>query len=1368
MADQKYSSGMLYKKIVDDKGNISEEIPFLLKTLAGLVIDNDGNDLQSNWDNTLKTNIELDDEQIINSDVHIDKDLNVDGSMNVNGSVDINGSLITDNIQGSSETAVKVGTELEYTVDITDNANENTLMPKKYIDDKIADISSEVDADLSEVFDSKDKSITSTSVDWDTFIKNGAFRVAIIPNDSWGDITSNHSPGNYNEKLVRTGVLLVYSTNSKNSERNTIQMYVPITVEGPTNRIVLRRGSKTTSSSTITWSSWSHIVGDITKDEISNFNEPIFLDLPDGNESVDLNDITEPGVYSSVNTVFYENCPATVASTTGDTRSQFFNLTVLGSRAFRDNHIINYFTQILIETGGERSKNFIWIREYYEENWSEWYSLYSTKNKPTVSDIVDFPESMANPNTLTITLNGGKNEDKNKVTYDGSEAKTINVTANSIGINNMKGATASSNGSAGLVPRPDAGKQSLVLKGDGSWGDTVPYADALATGRYIDGVYFDGSKSTNHFFNAGAIYYDLNNESHSENIAYNSNKTECYITRFLRIPGFINDTGSRIYVKFVELSTSMNKLTSSTVKHNYISLNVIDTVNGKILSNNTNGIPVKIHDMRNYGSYKNNSPRELVEITDLKENFIYELLYIDNSFVIINCFKDEKQPRVINHVIAAHDTPELLKRNADYVCDGYADQKIINDLINDSDQVGKFVNIRLLDGHYNFSDSIKAIKSTCRITGSGPDTIISSTNISKISEFIYKGTTGSKVEYNYTNNTITFTIADSYYLDSNPTISFTNPIIRIFESGDYTYITIDVNDASVTIDAEEHTQNNVCVVAIFASDTPTDIKSSFELDLQYAALVEVDTGDNFNNIFKSFFELSDDRTIIDTYLENFTLYGGCGKYYDKNTGKYINILCSSDIFNMDNFITVSDQYIENNFYGKYERPEPFISSNSKNEYQVVVNGFNINNIFFKIPVCKTYSGNIMCTKPIISFDNADSIVKNVNINDCSFIHECIDDKVYSYNPTLYHIIVSGKSIYTNNGFKYYEYSSVSINNCNAYNLRRLPSSSSNKLYCDDVIDIKLNIQNKQKEIHLSIDVNMKYRLYDEHKLLYNNLLSEPINAVELLENGSSLKMKYQKKTEYTIASVNTPSSMKEGADLICAEGDCDNALDDFIDEIVEGSTLRFLPGTYVFSDTLTINKTINMIGSGVYTKFVHKEASPILNINISYVNIEKIHFVKFIDNELDAMNRENQAVEDNDKPFIVINSYDSGYKTVSDITIRECIFKSSGLTKTEERVDSIGDAITTVGETDMQLTNLVQMRILNNTFLYSEKSGYQINLSNVPGQLSVVAGGNIGRYGVKVHLPDRLSVEGGGAFWDYGQSTTKSFPKDLLSPSEDE
>ena len=50
----------------------------------------------------------------------------------------------------------------------------------------------------------------------------------------------------------------------------------------------------------------------------------------------------------------------------------------------------------------------------------------------TKSQITDFPSTLKNPTSIKIQLNGGTTENTNQYTYDGSSAKTINITPGSI------------------------------------------------------------------------------------------------------------------------------------------------------------------------------------------------------------------------------------------------------------------------------------------------------------------------------------------------------------------------------------------------------------------------------------------------------------------------------------------------------------------------------------------------------------------------------------------------------------------------------------------------------------------------------------------------------------------------------------------------------------------------------------------------------------------------------------------------------------------------------------------------------------------------------------------------------------------------
>ena len=142
----------------------------------------------------------------------------------------------------------------------------------------------------------------------------------------------------------------------------------------------------------------------------------------------------------------------------------------------------------------------------------------ATSHSHTVANITDFedevaalipsaPTKLPNPNSLTISLNG-----TSQGAYDGSSAKSVNITAASIGAaasshshsvastsaagflrqldgstshylrgdgtwgtppnttySNMTGATTSAAGKAGLVPAPAAGAATRYLRSDGTW-----------------------------------------------------------------------------------------------------------------------------------------------------------------------------------------------------------------------------------------------------------------------------------------------------------------------------------------------------------------------------------------------------------------------------------------------------------------------------------------------------------------------------------------------------------------------------------------------------------------------------------------------------------------------------------------------------------------------------------------------------------------------------------------------------------------------------------------------------------------------------------------------------------------------------------
>ncbi len=122
-------------------------------------------------------------------------------------------------------------------------------------------------------------------------------------------------------------------------------------------------------------------------------------------------------------------------------------------------------------------------------------------HKHTKSEITDFPTSMVNPNSITVTLNGGTTEGTNKFTYNGGSAKTINITPANIGAaaanhgthvtystDTPKANGAASAGTSGAVARADH-VHPLQTTVSGNAGT----ATKLANPRKIGNASFDGS-----------------------------------------------------------------------------------------------------------------------------------------------------------------------------------------------------------------------------------------------------------------------------------------------------------------------------------------------------------------------------------------------------------------------------------------------------------------------------------------------------------------------------------------------------------------------------------------------------------------------------------------------------------------------------------------------------------------------------------------------------------------------------------------------------------------------------------------------------------------------------------------------------------
>lgn len=203
-----------------------------------------------------------------------------------------------------------------------------------------------------------------------------------------------------------------------------------------------------------------------------------------------------------------------------------------------------YINQILIE--GNASAGKTWTRQFNASSWSDWGYYYSTLYKPTPSDIgaaasnhnhtksqiTDFPTTMKNPSSLTISLNGAS-----QGAYDGSVAKSINITPSSIGAaasshthtksqiadfpTSMPASDVSSWAKASTKPSYSYSEITGTIDATSKLSGVIPaanlpgYVDDVIEGYYSSSKFYktknsDSTYGTEIAGEAGKIYTDLN------------------------------------------------------------------------------------------------------------------------------------------------------------------------------------------------------------------------------------------------------------------------------------------------------------------------------------------------------------------------------------------------------------------------------------------------------------------------------------------------------------------------------------------------------------------------------------------------------------------------------------------------------------------------------------------------------------------------------------------------------------------------------------------------------------------------------------------------------------------------------------------
>lgn len=151
-------------------------------------------------------------------------------------------------------------------------------------------------------------------------------------------------------------------------------------------------------------------------------------------KSQNLDDVKTIGLYYGCGANTVKNKPANVGA---------FGLEVKKTAC-------GYGVQVLTE--GDVNATKTWIRQFNASGWSAWGYYFNSAHKPSWSDVTGkpsfatvatsgsyndlsnkptiptIPGALKNPNALTISLNG-----TSQGAYDGSAAKSINITASSVG-----------------------------------------------------------------------------------------------------------------------------------------------------------------------------------------------------------------------------------------------------------------------------------------------------------------------------------------------------------------------------------------------------------------------------------------------------------------------------------------------------------------------------------------------------------------------------------------------------------------------------------------------------------------------------------------------------------------------------------------------------------------------------------------------------------------------------------------------------------------------------------------------------------------------------------------------------------------------
>lgn len=371
---------------------------------------------------------------------------------------------------------------------------------------------------LNELTFQKKKTIDAT-VDWDTLKEFGCYKIQMA---SWGDAATKHSPNAYGN-VYQFGLLLVFRGYDADTENRTVQIYIPYNTDVKVSSVVLIRMLNGTG-----WQAWHPIARGTGWSDI--INKP--TTFTPSSHTHDDRYYTE----TEMNSKLAGYLPISGGTLTGNLNlkpasGEGGEIHLDASTANRTENGI-----ILDQQGGnfrifgvpsadgttKTGSGTPLVINPYSKTITGGYTLTGalSGNASSATALT----SSAGSATQPVYFSGGKPV---ACSYTLGKSVPADALFTDHTYGNMKGATSSSAGSAGLVPAPNIGEQLKFLRADGAWVIPTNTTYSVGTSSYlgITKLYTETGSATDGTMTQNAITSALNGKSptsHTHNYAGSS------------------------------------------------------------------------------------------------------------------------------------------------------------------------------------------------------------------------------------------------------------------------------------------------------------------------------------------------------------------------------------------------------------------------------------------------------------------------------------------------------------------------------------------------------------------------------------------------------------------------------------------------------------------------------------------------------------------------------------------------------------------------------------------------------------------------------------------------------------------------------